>query len=358
MKILPVIMCGGNGSRLWPISTKNNPKQFMKFLDNDKSLLQLTVLRFENQDKFLPPIFLTNHLYLDCLKNQLTEIGIQNPTILVEPCVKNNAPAITIASLYLKDKNINNHILIIPSDAYIENFEYFLTAFNESIDYLNNNDSFILFGIKPTYAETGFGYIKPIKNENNSIQKIETFLEKPNKDNAELFIQNGCLWNSGIFMFNTNTYLSEIKKYDADLYNNAIKTYNNSTFKKNLLLINKEDYSNFNSISIDYAVIEKTNLASVITIKNSNWSDVGSFDAVYNLSKKDENNNVITGNVIALNCKNCYIYSNDTSLLAVANIQNQIIINSNGVYLNISLTTSQDVKLFNEKLLEREDKCY
>lgn len=345
--ITPIIMCGGVGSRLWPLSTTNYPKQFLKFFNNDKSLLQITVLRFLNKREFSLPVFLTNLLYVDILKKQLSEIGLENPEILVEPCSKNNAPAIAISALYLKDNHPNNIMLIVPSDSYIENSSVFLEESYNAFNYLKDKNHFILFGIKPTYPETGFGYIKAQYNTTSNIKEVESFFEKPTKEKAEDYVKEGYLWNSGMFMVSPQLYLDELKKYEFELYENCHNTYKQSSINKNIFFIDENLYQKSKSISIDYAIIEKTKFSSIIKIENVNWTDVGSWKSVYNLSKKDENGNVFIGNVKALNCKNCYVYS-ESSLIAICDIENQIIINANNQFLNVSLDASQDIKLINK----------
>lgn len=342
--IHPIILCGGFGTRLWPLSKKTYPKQFIKVLGNELSLLQLTVSRFLGEEHFSAPIFVTNVKYENIIKEQLADIGLIDYIIIVEPESKNTAPAIAIAANYILEYFPNDLILVVPSDSVIEDFSIFLTAMKDSAIYLTQNNHFILFGIEPTYPEVGFGYIKSSNNNKNNISKIELFAEKPNEETAISYLNQGYLWNSGMFMFRPQLYLDELAVFEPLIYTSCKNAYINAVISGNYLFVNKEDFALSPSLSIDYAVMERTSCSSVINIKNSNWNDVGSWKSIYNLSKKDENGNVFIGNVTAINCNNCYVYSTQTTI-AISDINNQIIINTEDIFINMPLDKSYNIHL-------------
>jgi mannose-1-phosphate guanylyltransferase/mannose-6-phosphate isomerase len=341
--IHPVILCGGNGTRLWPLSNKAYPKQFIKVLGNELSLLQLTVSRFLGEQHFSVPIFVTNVKYENIIKEQLADIGLIDYIIIFEPESKNTAPAIAIAANYILEYFPNDLMLVVPSDSVIEDFSIFLNAMKDSAIYLKQNNHFILFGIEPTYPELGFGYIKSSNNNKNNISKIELFAEKPNEETAISYLNQGYLWNSGMFMFRPQLYLDELAVFEPLIYTSCNNAYINAVVSGKSLFVNKEDFALSPSLSIDYAVMERTSFSSVINIKNVIWNDVGSWASIYNLSPKDENGNVFVGSVKAINCKNCYVYSNK-SIITISDISNLIIISIDDIYVSIPLYNNQSIK--------------
>jgi mannose-1-phosphate guanylyltransferase/mannose-6-phosphate isomerase len=344
MKISPVIMCGGVGSRLWPLSTLAKPKQFLKFFNSNESLLQRTVRRFLGREHFSSPIFLTNAIYIDILEEQLKEIGVSDYSIIAEPFAKNTAPALTIAAMFVKNYRDNDLIIAVPADSYINNNDIFIDAVYTAKNHIENNDNFILFGIEPAYPEEGFGYMKPkFDSSNTVIKKIEYFFEKPTKEKAVEYMKSGCLWNSGMVMFNPALFLQELAQQNKNLVNLCQASYEISSLKGNTFWINPKHFEDVENISIDYALLEVSSMSNVIPIVGIHWNDVGSWKAVYDLSQKDKDNNVIIGNVKAINCTNCYIYSPE-SLTAVVGLENKIIINIKDICLNIDMNETQNIK--------------
>jgi mannose-1-phosphate guanylyltransferase/mannose-6-phosphate isomerase len=313
MKIKPVILCGGEGTRLWPESRKKNPKQFIKI--NNISLLRHAINRVsgKNFDKIT---FCTNINFLDLLK---TEVKNLDCSIVVEPIKKNTAPAILAA---LNDDNISffQPIIIISADHIIEKKSLFQSELQKLSKYLDLNKIFI-FGIKPSYAEIGYGYLK-LKKEKN-FYKVSKFLEKPNFNIAKKIIKNkNIYWNSGMFFSSKSALLNEYALYENKLSIQILESYLNAKIHHNIIYLEKSYFNKIKSISFDKAILEKSK--NIFGHKlPTDWTDVGSWKQKWQIEKKDKNNNFIKGNVISLNVKNSYIASNDK--LVVANNLNDIL---------------------------------
>ncbi|MFA5462136.1 MAG: mannose-1-phosphate guanylyltransferase/mannose-6-phosphate isomerase [Sulfurimonas sp.] len=303
-----IILCGGSGTRLWPISRTLMPKQFVK-LFNDKSLFQLTV---ERNSKVCDKNFIVSNteqyfLALDQLEEMNnSQFSILNSQFLLEPVGRNTAPAIALACMSLDKDEI---VLVTPSDHLIKNELEYSKVLQRAKE-LAEQDNLVTFGITPTFAETGFGYI-----EANGLD-VKAFHEKPDFDTATLYLKAGnYYWNSGMFMFKAGIFLEELKKYSPEIYKTSLIAFNNSS-KENLIRIKHEDMMNIPEDSIDYAVMEKSSKVKVIP-SNINWSDVGSFDALSEELPNDENNNLIISDrrVETIDINDCIIIDSGDALL-------------------------------------------
>ena len=331
-----VILCGGNGTRLWPISRTLMPKQFIP-LFNGKSLFQLTINRnFNLFDDFLI-VLNSEHYFL--ASDQLEELESKIKTrYIIEPIAKNTAAAIAIAAFSVEPEEL---LLISPSDHLINNNKEYEKAINEA-KALAKEGYLVTFGIKPTSAETGFGYIKANKN------KVLGFYEKPNKEKAKKYLEEGNFyWNSGMFLFQAKTFLEELKKYAPTIYNTSLEAFND-TKKENTLKIPLEKMEKIPEDSIDYAVMEKSEKVAVVA-SNFEWSDLGSFDALYEVLPKDDNLNTKIENIISFNAKNNFIYS-QKRLIALADIEDLIIVDTDDALLITKRGKSQEVKEIVKKL--------
>jgi len=336
MDITAVILCGGSGTRLWPLSRSNYPKQFLR-LFSEYSLFQEAVLRVKDIVKEI--LIVTSDSYYWIVENHLEEINIK-ANIIIEPVAKNTAPAIALATYHAKDKD---SLLIIPSDHRIENKERFQEYIRNTYPYTKTH--IITFGISPTHPETGYGYIKlgdTLSKENN-IYKIEKFVEKPSKELAQEYINSGeYLWNSGMFFADKDLLINEFKKIDSALYDISTKG-------------DLESFKKAKALSFDYAIMEHTKKGACAKL-DIKWSDVGSWLSVYEELKKDENNNAILGeNYISINSDNNLIISN-RRLVSALGLKNLIVVDTEDATLIADKNASQDVKKIVDILKAKNDK--
>ncbi|AXX91776.1 mannose-1-phosphate guanylyltransferase/mannose-6-phosphate isomerase [Malaciobacter molluscorum LMG 25693] len=335
-----IILCGGSGTRLWPISRTLMPKQFVKFFD-DKSLFQLTVRRNSKicDNQFIVSNAEQYFLALD----QLEELNKNNNRYLLEPIGRNTAPAIALACFSLDAEEI---VLVTPSDHLIKDEKEYSKVLKKAQNLANENN-LVTFGIKPTFAETGFGYIETISLEK---EDVKAFHEKPDFDTATKYLKSGnYYWNSGMFMFKAGVFLEELKKYSPKIYESSKKSIENIS-NSELIRIKYEDMINIPEDSIDYAVMEKSDKVKVVS-SDISWSDVGSFDSLYEELPKDEKNNTINENLINIDSSNNLIYTQDRKV-AIIDIEDLIIIDTEDALLISKKGSSQKVKKVVKRLNE------
>ncbi len=320
MKIKPIILCGGEGTRLWPESRKKYPKQFIKI--NGKSLLKHAIDRVTGVN-FDPITICSNDNFLDQIKEQTKNI---NCKIFVEPDKKNTAAAI-LAALNDDDLTFYQPVLIISSDHVIEKKIVFQRQIKKLSNYLDMYKIFI-FGIKPDYPETGYGYLYS-KKINKNFNKVIKFIEKPNLNKAKKFIKNNnYLWNSGMFLSNKSALLNEFSVLQTKLALQVCDSYINAITTDNIVALDNKYYSKIKSISFDHAILEKSkNVYSEKLL--SDWKDVGSWLQKWEIEKKDKDNNYIKGNILKNNVKNSYISSNRT--IVASNLKNILAVDNNDV---------------------------
>lgn len=340
-KIIPVILAGGSGTRLWPLSRKQYPKQFLKLGLDQYSLLQTTLQRLKN----LPigqPIIVCNEEHRFLVAEQIREIGL-DATIILEPSGKNTAPAITLAALSISYKLENSVMLVLAADHLIQEQTVFEQAVMEAM-LLANKEYMVTFGIVPTSAETGYGYIrkgKPIAVDKSYL--IEDFVEKPDLNTAQLyFASQEFLWNSGMFMFQTHTLIEELNLHAPDILQCCTKAINNKNEDLDFVRIKKEDFEICRSESIDYALMEKTNQAAVIPL-NAGWSDVGSWSALWDIEPKDKNGNVVKGDAILQQSYNNYCYA-DSRLVTLLGVENLVVVETKDAVLISNKNEVQNIK--------------
>ncbi|MCT7568972.1 mannose-1-phosphate guanylyltransferase/mannose-6-phosphate isomerase [Aliarcobacter butzleri] len=333
-----IILCGGSGTRLWPISRTLMPKQFVKIFSN-KSLFQLTV---ERNSKLCKSQFIVSNAeqYFLAL-DQLEELKKENNKYLLEPVGKNTAPAIALACMELDYDEI---VLVTPSDHLIKNEKEYEKVLKKAKEFAKDN-KLVTFGITPAFAETGYGYI-----ESENEFDVKAFHEKPNFEAATSYLKAGnYYWNSGMFCFKAGIFLDELKKHSIDIYETSKVAFDNA-YKTEIIRIKYEDMVNIPENSIDYAVMEKSNIVKVVP-SNIAWSDVGSFDALFDELEKDENNNTKNCNHISIDSKNNLIYGNQRKI-ATVDIQDLIVIDTGDALLISKKGSSQKVKKVVEKLKE------
>ena len=345
-KILPVILCGGQGTRLWPLSRKSFPKQFLSINNlNKKSLLQNTQQRLEGIKNLIEPILVCNSDHRFIVAEQMREININPKSILLEPFGRNTAPAILLAAFKSLETEDNPHLLILSADHQINNAKKFRDLVEIGKKYSEEN-KLVTFGVVPRSPETGYGYIKSEKPFN--LKKFEglnilEFIEKPNLERAkELIKDKSFTWNSGIFLFKAKTIINEIKNLNPEIYNACKKILSYSLKDLDFQRIDKKSFDDCPNISIDNAVMENTKKGIVLPL-DADWSDVGSWKSVWENSNKDILGNVTKGNVFCKETENCYLHS-ENKLLVSLGLKDIVIVDTDDATLVAEKNQSENIK--------------
>lgn len=347
--IIPVILSGGTGSRLWPLSRAARPKQFLPLL-SDKTMIQETVMRLQGA-AFLDPIFICNAAHADFISEQMMEINQSVSAIIVEPMGRNTAACGVIAALQAAALHDDALVLLLPADHHIADNAAFHEAILKAAKAADDGH-IVTFGIEPKHAETGYGYIERGSALNDSAYKAASFREKPDSDTARGYIESGRFyWNAGIFMFSPEVMMAEMKTHAPDVLIHSQSAYANMKKARPLHYLDGEAFANCPSISIDYAVMEKTERAATVPA-DIGWSDIGSYQALYEINKDDQNISS-QGDVIIEDCENLFIRS-DGPLVCAVGVKNLAITVSDGKVLVVDLDTSQHVKLIIDRL--KQDK--
>ncbi len=324
MPLRVVILAGGSGTRLWPLSRKHYPKQFLR-LFGEHTLFQMTVLRSLELTGEKNVYIVGSELHRDIILGQLNEMDLSIPpsNVLLEPMGRNTLPAICWAVREIDDES--SDILVLPSDHLVGD-----GSFKESVfaGLEATEDRMVVFGIEPTEPHTGYGYIKPGKRM-GSWYEVERFVEKPNYERAVKYIEEGYLWNSGIFLFRAGVFLEECRRFQGEVYREI--------FDGNP----PDSYSRVPSISMDYGIMEKTTRAAVVPFK-AQWSDVGSFNALYKVLPKDENNNAVEGKSLLLNSEDNLIYSD--GMVVGVDIKDMVIVDTQDAVLVAPKSSSERIR--------------
>ena len=346
--IFPIILAGGSGTRLWPLSTDKKPKQFLSLL-SEHSLLQETILRVSDAKDVADPVVVcgTNHCAL--VHAQLSQIDVTPSAILLEPFGRNTAPAIAMAALYLVKKNIDPILLVMPSDAVITNKKAFHDAIRLAKTYAEDG-GLITFGVIPSRPETGYGYIKTSDLlERENAYNIAEFVEKPDLLRAKQYLEAGnYYWNSGMFMFRASAFLTELKLYAPTIHDICSVVIDSCPSDNDIVEISALEFEACPSSSIDYAIMEHTKRGVMLPL-DAGWSDIGSWKAIWECGSKDDNNNVIIGDVVVQNVYNCYIYSPKKRSI-IADVSDSIIVETDHGSLVMHKESSESIKeMINKK---------
>jgi len=338
--ITPVIMAGGTGSRLWPLSRQLNPKQFLS-LCGEQTLLQQTLARLKGLDVASPAIICNNeHRFM--VAEQLRQAGVKNANILLEPVGRNTAPAIALAALNARNSGEDPLLLVLAADHYIENEELFQDAVINA-KRLAEQDKLVTFGIVPKHAETGYGYIQRGSSLVETGYGVARFVEKPDLLTAEQYLTSGdYFWNSGMFLFKASVYLRELQKFQPEMLRACKQALELGEADLDFVRVNAGVFSQCPDNSIDYAVMEKTDSAAVVPL-DAGWSDIGSWSALWEIGEKDERGNVTKGDVLAHDTSNSFIHA-DHKLVATVGVENVVVVETKDALLVAHKDRVQDVK--------------
>jgi mannose-1-phosphate guanylyltransferase / mannose-6-phosphate isomerase len=356
INITPVILCGGTGTRLWPLSRSAFPKQFLA-LSGKTTLFQQAVNRLQHLQsiniKLNVTLVVTNEEHRFLVLDQLREMEEVKAHLLLEPISRNTAPALTLAALQAAEKQEDPILVVTPADQTIRDQEVFTRSLHHAIE-VADKGSIVVLGIKPTKQDTGFGYIKKDKSEKeHHAFTVLNFTEKPDLATAESYLKSGeYFWNGGMFVLRASVWLKAIQYFSPEIYETTLKSFNKKT---NDGQFSRPDESLFKTIpanSIDYAVIEKcpkSNFEVKMVELNAGWNDLGSWDAVWQVGEKDNNQNVTFGDTVLENTKNSLIYA-DHKLVGVVGLNNIVVIETSDATLVIDRNQSQEVKVLVNKL--------
>ena len=353
--LLPVILAGGIGSRLWPLSRGLSPKQFMCMPGSENSLFQQTLRRIKHLEETSEAIVVCNEDHQFIAGEQLNAEGFKNSTLLLEPVGRNTAPAVALAALRALEEDENPILLVLPADHQVNDLEAFKTAAAEGIE-LTLEGRLVTFGIVPTCAETGYGYIQ--KAEPMAVgdaYQVASFVEKPDQKTAQQYLDSGdYLWNSGMFMFSALSYLEELQRSAPDIANSCRTAYRGIAPRSKLVSIPRNKFELCRSDSIDYAVMEETINAAVIPL-DAGWNDLGAWDALWETGKRDKDGNVTSGDTIVEESANTYVHSQSRLVTAVG-VQDLVIVETDDAVMVTDRNNAQGVKKVVEKLEEKNRK--
>lgn len=350
MRVTALIMAGGKGERFWPRSRVNRPKQFIDVTGCGKTMIQLTVERILPLTEPENVYVVTNEMYHSLVREQLPYIPEKN--ILCEPAARNTAPCIGLGAIYSLRSRGDSVMMVLPSDHLIKYPDLFRKALQDGIGIAEHGQKLVTIGIMPDCPETGYGYIKKASiNAEYKAWPVERFVEKPDRETAEKYLASGeYFWNSGMFIWKASTFLSAMERYMPDVYKHLINIKESiGSLEEHSVL--QEEFLEMRSESVDYGIMEKAEDIYVIPGKFG-WDDVGSWLAVERIKERDENRNVISGNVIETGTSNCIIEASD-KLIAAVGLQGIVVVDSEDVTLIGAKEHMGDIKKVLEKIRQR-----
>ncbi|WP_411728205.1 mannose-1-phosphate guanylyltransferase/mannose-6-phosphate isomerase [Methyloglobulus sp.] len=341
----PVILCGGSGTRLWPLSRGQHPKQFLP-LTSEHTMLQETMLRLSGLGGLKSPISVCNEDHRFMMAEQLWEIGVKPAAIILEPVGKNTAPAVAVAALSAESED--EILLVLPADHVITNIEPFHSAIVEA-EILARQGYLVTFGIVPTHPETSYGYIMRDSAQQGSSFKVAAFVEKPDLATAKNYLKSGdYLWNSGMFAFTAGNFLKELEKFNPEILSACKQALSAAKTDLDFIRLDKTIFSTSPADSIDYAVMEKTDKAVVVPLA-AGWNNVGSWSALWDVTDKDAFGNAISGDVLTVDTKNSYIFS-ENKLVTVIGVEDMVVIETKDAVMIASKDRVQEVKQIVDQL--------
>lgn len=337
--IMPVILCGGSGTRLWPLSRPERPKQLLSLIDVD-SMFQLTLKRTLRRAGFASPLIVANARHADMIQTQLREAGEIDARLILEPIGRNTAPAIALAALAADDPSAP--LLVMPSDHVISNLDAFHEAIEQALP-LVREGWLATFGITPTEPATGYGYIKLGESLCSGVRQVDRFIEKPDIDKARAMIaEGGHAWNAGIFMFRSDVYLAALEKYQPEMLAAVQRSMECGVRNGNQITPDIDLFSICPADSIDYAVMERVNRVAVVPV-SMGWSDLGSWDALHSISARDDNGNACRGDVLTIDTRNCLIHS-EGPRVSLVGVEDLIVVVTEKDILVLPRGRSQEIR--------------
>ncbi|MBC8982169.1 mannose-1-phosphate guanylyltransferase/mannose-6-phosphate isomerase [Pseudomonas lurida] len=344
---VPIIMAGGSGTRLWPLSRQLHPKQFLPLVGTQFSMLQATINRLDGLDHASPQL-ICNEEHRFLAAEQLRLLGLEEINILLEPVGRNTAPAIALAALQATAEGADPLMLVLAADHLIQNIEAFHDGIRTAV-VLAEAGKLVSFGITPTRPETGYGYLQQGPSVGNGGFEVTSFVEKPNAETAQIYLSDGgYYWNSGMFMFRASRYLEELQTFEPDILFWCREALAKGRRDMHFTRIDREAFLQCPDNSIDYAVMEKTRHAVMIPL-DANWSDIGSWTALWEAGTRSEEGNVLTGDVISIGTSNSYVHS-ESRLVSTIGINDLIVVETKDAVLVAHKDHVQDVKVIVEKL--------
>ncbi|HCC82655.1 MULTISPECIES: mannose-1-phosphate guanylyltransferase/mannose-6-phosphate isomerase [unclassified Methylophaga] len=349
--MIPVILSGGSGSRLWPLSRKNKPKQFLT-LFGDSSMFQSTLTRLNGLESLEAPLIVCNNEHRFMVAEQLQEIGLEANGIILEPCARNTAPAIALAALKAMENGEDPLLLILAADHLISDVAVFHKAIQQA-QILAEQDKLVTFGIQPQSAHTGYGYIEA--EEKSKPSSVKRFIEKPDLATAESYLSAGnFFWNSGMFLFKASAYIKELARFSPEMLSSCKQSLEKAVIDLDFVRVDPELFEQSPSDSIDYAVMEKTDKAMVVPL-DAGWSDVGSWSSLWEAFTRDADQNVLIGDVLVENVHNAYIHS-ENRLVTVLGLDDVIVVETHDAVMVAHKDQAQKVKTIVEELTRQNRK--
>ncbi|MEN3950868.1 mannose-1-phosphate guanylyltransferase/mannose-6-phosphate isomerase [Iodidimonas sp. SYSU 1G8] len=355
-KIHPAILCGGSGTRLWPLSRRSHPKQLLSLVD-PLSLLQVTARRFADTGLFAPPIALCSEAYRFIIAEQMHAAGMAPGAVILEPAGRNTAPAAAVAALWARRQDPEALVLLSPSDHVIGDLAAFRTAIDAAAEIAVRTGALVTFGIKPDRPETGYGYIEagePI--DGTTALAVTRFVEKPDLATARAYVDGGRhLWNSGLFLFRATDFLSELARLEPDMLAACEEAFEKARTDLDFVRLDEESFGRSPSNSIDYAVMERTERAAVVPV-SMGWSDVGSWSALRDVAEQDAAGNAVWGDVLAIDTRNSLVRS-EGPLVVTYGLDNLVVVATKDAVLVSTADAAQDLKTVVSRLeaLKREE---
>ncbi|MGH8494713.1 MAG: mannose-1-phosphate guanylyltransferase/mannose-6-phosphate isomerase [Gammaproteobacteria bacterium] len=349
--LVPVILSGGAGTRLWPLSRELYPKQLLPLV-GPRTMLQDTLHRLEGVEGLAAPIVVCNENHRFLVAEQLRKIGIDEARIVLEPAVRNTAPAVAVAALVATASEGDDPLLLVlPADHVIRD----VAAFHDAIGVAASEaqaGKLVTFGVKPRAAETGFGYIKA-RLDGAASGTVEEFVEKPDAETARGYLESGSyLWNSGMFLFGASRYLEELGQFAPHMFEGCRRAVAGAKEDLDFLRLESAAFESVEADSIDYAIMEKADNVVVVAL-DAGWSDVGSWDSLHEASAMDAQRNVVVGDVLAEDCRNSYLHST-SRLVAAVGLENHVVVETKDAVMVAPRARAQEVKALVERLKRDE----